>query len=409
MQKIVVILVILLSAFSAESQTIGVNFRNTAGLVTDGANETYSLCNSDVYATSRAGFNLGRTGGSIDTQRDREATADRRLAGVCQRENNLSPSQVWRIDLGGTAGGPVINNVLRSEEFNDAGWVKTNATVTADSTAAPNAVVNADTFIPSAGTALTNLAQAVTLTAGNHRFCVSAKPSGYSFIQLNNSQLSSVANYDITTGVLGTNTGNVSSTITALTNGWYRICQEATYTAGSVTFIIALIETATTVKNGNLTANGTSGVFLSAASINPTSAPNVYLRTFGTALTAGQYDIALSLGDFYNSRTHFFQLLASDNATVLLNFNGVATTANQYVDAAGNLRSNAAWISTGSLTKVRVPNAGTSFFLRIGQAGANTATTSITHMNFEKVATFPVGAIPSKSSGQFIGQFSGQF
>lgn len=57
---------------------IGINFRSTAGYVTDGANETY--CSADGYPTTRGGATFGWS--AVDGARDRTTIVDRRLAGV---------------------------------------------------------------------------------------------------------------------------------------------------------------------------------------------------------------------------------------------------------------------------------------------------------------------------------------
>jgi hypothetical protein len=61
------------------SLDIGINFRGTAGYVTDGANETY--CVGDIYPTTRGGVTFGWETNAPNIQ-DRNAGSDRRLAGM---------------------------------------------------------------------------------------------------------------------------------------------------------------------------------------------------------------------------------------------------------------------------------------------------------------------------------------
>lgn len=71
---------------------VGINFRATAGFVTDGAGETY--CINDSYPTTRGGATFGwDTGISI---RDRDAGADRRLAGLNRGD---AGGETFRLDL----------------------------------------------------------------------------------------------------------------------------------------------------------------------------------------------------------------------------------------------------------------------------------------------------------------------
>jgi hypothetical protein len=76
---------------------IGVNFRSTAGHVSDGVNETYSRGQSDLYPTSRATYTFGWNN-FVDMERNDNAAIDRRLAGCCKYGNNAA-QQTWRFDL----------------------------------------------------------------------------------------------------------------------------------------------------------------------------------------------------------------------------------------------------------------------------------------------------------------------
>jgi len=74
---------------------IGINFRNSAGFVTDGTNETYCL-STDSYPTSRGGGTFGWDTGAED-DRDRDSGVDRRFAGI--NFSNYNSSDIWRLDL----------------------------------------------------------------------------------------------------------------------------------------------------------------------------------------------------------------------------------------------------------------------------------------------------------------------
>lgn len=86
--------------------TISIDFRASAAYVTDPANATYSLCNTDVsYGSgpvSRGGATFGWTAVYADAERDRSSgVSDKRFAGVCQRPNTGTQA-VFRLDV--TAG-----------------------------------------------------------------------------------------------------------------------------------------------------------------------------------------------------------------------------------------------------------------------------------------------------------------
>lgn len=75
---------------------IGINFRATAAYVTDGANETY--CLADAYPTTRGGVTFGWTTATPDGTRNRNASLDRRLAGVNRTWNNAAQIR-FQLDL----------------------------------------------------------------------------------------------------------------------------------------------------------------------------------------------------------------------------------------------------------------------------------------------------------------------
>jgi hypothetical protein len=77
----------------------GINFRETAGFVTDGTDETY--CLNDAYPTTRGGLTFGVVGGG-GAVRDRSAAVDRRLAGIMFFGNNGAAVLTFRIDLPST-------------------------------------------------------------------------------------------------------------------------------------------------------------------------------------------------------------------------------------------------------------------------------------------------------------------
>lgn len=75
---------------------VGVNFRATAGYVTDGAGQTY--CTADSYPVTRGGATFGWETAGIDT-RDRNNAIDVRLAGI---NFTGAGGDSWRIDLTAT-------------------------------------------------------------------------------------------------------------------------------------------------------------------------------------------------------------------------------------------------------------------------------------------------------------------
>lgn len=76
---------------------IGIDFRDSAGYVTDPANHTYCLGDADTYPVSRGGASFGWVSGDGDSGRDRD-TSIPRLAGSNSSSNDGSPG-VFKLDL----------------------------------------------------------------------------------------------------------------------------------------------------------------------------------------------------------------------------------------------------------------------------------------------------------------------
>lgn len=97
MRKLISLLFFMPSLAQAWTDA-GINFRDSAGYVTDGTNETYCLGDADVYPTTRGGFTFGWSTIDGDSGRDRNSGVDRRLAGINQCSNDGTPC-TFRLDL----------------------------------------------------------------------------------------------------------------------------------------------------------------------------------------------------------------------------------------------------------------------------------------------------------------------
>ena len=179
---------------------------------------------------------------------------------------------------------PASKNILTfTQEFDNAAWTKDRMTVTANSTVAPDTTSTADTITATAvlGTHAvylsTNLAGATQWTAS-----IYAKAGTHGFMQiLHSSNPGFFVNFNLTTGVVGTVGGIVTSTaITPVGDGWYRCSM--TFTPGAPgTIRFQSISSATAVYNESWTPAGTETFFLWGAQAEIAAAPTSYARNFG--------------------------------------------------------------------------------------------------------------------------------
>jgi hypothetical protein len=239
------------------------------------------------------------------------------------------------------------NLLTFSEQFDNAAWTKTNATVTANTTAAPDGTLTADTLIPSASAGEHKLLQTNSATPPSHVLTVYAKPSGYNWIIL---QGFGYAWFDVANGVVG-NQVNCVGSITAAGNGWYR-CQIYMTSPTSNTTVWATTGNSVT----SFTGDGTSGVFFWGAQLEPVTyqtTPSTYVATTSAAYYGPRFD--------YDPVTLAPKgLLIEEQRTNLLTYSEQFDNAS-WTKNAGTVTANAGVSPSGTTTAdTFIPSTGNS-------------------------------------------------
>lgn len=136
------------------------------------------------------------------------------------------------------------NLALYSQEFDNAAWTKTSASISANSAVAPDGTTTADTITVSGASGNAN--QAVTITAGN-AVTVSCYfkqlTSGFARLRITDGSNSVAAWFNLATGAVGSASAGAvtciysAHSIEALASGWYR-CQLTVATATSTAFTV---------------------------------------------------------------------------------------------------------------------------------------------------------------------------
>jgi len=171
------------------------------------------------------------------------------------------------------------NLLTNSEDFEAAGWTKTNASITANAAVAPDGTTTADKLIEDATLNSHYTAQSVTTAAIPHSYSVYLKAAERSFVLLWSATANFGRVFNLSNGtVSGTVAGvpQAEATISDAGNGWYRCTIYGTCTAASNSFRAYTMTDATTFS---YTGNGTSGIFIWGAQLNVANAP-VNLLTF---------------------------------------------------------------------------------------------------------------------------------
>jgi hypothetical protein len=174
-----------------------------------------------------------------------------------------------------------MNLLTHSEQFDNAAWLKTTATVTANAAVAPNGTTTADKLIANSGASVAaRVRQEIATNAATYSFSVVAKAAEFTQLYLYNSTAVYDAYFNLADGTLGAVSGGASSEIENLGDGWYRCTLTGTATAGTNGFRIYV------ASNGSftVTGNGVDGIYIwgaqlelgsTATTYNPTTVKNL--------------------------------------------------------------------------------------------------------------------------------------
>jgi hypothetical protein len=217
--------------------------------------------------------------------------------------------------------GQRTNSLWYSENFDNAYWSKTGATITANTTTSPDGYVNADALVESSSTEIHAVFQnaGVTIAVGTATFSVFVKPNGRNFFQIRTGSAAGItnaplyANFDLVNDlVTAQSVGANSAKIESYSNGWKRCSVSFTITSGStVSLVYQPITSGTAVIAESYAGDGTSGIYLWGAQIEAGAYPTSYVNTLGAAVTRG-LDAAL--------KTSISSLIGQDEGTIFVEF-----------------------------------------------------------------------------------------
>jgi hypothetical protein len=181
------------------------------------------------------------------------------------------------------------NLALYSEQFDNAYWAKSQATITANATTAPDGTLTAEKFIEGSGSVAPECSR-TPIAPSNSIFTLSvfAKASERNFLIINNNDGTGSFRvwFNLTTGVIGTTDAGVTAFIENVGNGWFRCGVARQITAFASATSAFQIGSADGVDT--YTGDGTSGIFIWGAQMELSDfGPTDYIATTSAAVSVG--------------------------------------------------------------------------------------------------------------------------
>lgn len=181
---------------------------------------------------------------------------------------------------------PQRTNLLSySEQFDNVSWIKSNSSITANATTAPDGTLTADKLVENSSNANHLVQKAVVASNAVYTFSVFAKKSERNWVVLRgvNASLQNVkAWFNIDAGTIGTLENGATAKITNAGNGWYKL--EMTIPSFSTGFEFR-VSTSTGNNVDSYTGDGTSGLFIWGAQVEAGSYATSYIPTVASSLT----------------------------------------------------------------------------------------------------------------------------
>ncbi len=187
------------------------------------------------------------------------------------------------------------NLLTRSQEFDNASWAKTRSSVTANTVAAPDGTITADSLIEDSTASNTHLIQqdfsAVSGVTYTKSYYVKASTRTWCAIYGGGLAFSTApySFFNLSTGVIGSyGNGVLSPTITSVGNGWYRISITVIATTGSTANLA--LRLATGDNTSSYTGDGVSGIYIWGAQLSVGPYPLDYTPTTSAAVYGPRFD-----------------------------------------------------------------------------------------------------------------------
>jgi len=178
--------------------------------------------------------------------------------------------------------GDVENLLTYSEQFDNSAWTKGSvASVTANTTKAPDGTTSADLLYPNASGSTAYIQSTSTANTSDHTLSVYAKASGKQYIRLTTVDLLDSAYFDVLRGVVGDVSSGATASIEFVGDGWFRCSITGSGAVSAQSRILITDNNA----SSSISADGKSGVYLWGAQLTESAKVLPYVKTVDTTVT----------------------------------------------------------------------------------------------------------------------------
>jgi hypothetical protein len=295
-----------------------ISLNGTGKAITDGASVRFNLPRKLMYPPVRSGVDLGGVQVSgeacayeilkdVDSKRLLEK-ASLFLTPYAWREGRLFSSKpanssdgtfsvtrattATRVNAAGLVELVPYNLLTYSEQFNNVVWTAGSSSITPNAATSPIGTLTADRLTADGANFPHYASQNSTLSANSYTYSVYVKADTNNFFQIRGFSAfgAPYANFNLSSGVVGTTGAGVTSSISSAGNGWYRCTM--TFTSLAATSGIGLyIVTNASAAPGETNSLSTS-VFLWGAQLNEGTSALDYQAT-ETRLNIPRLDYSL--------------------------------------------------------------------------------------------------------------------
>ena len=191
----------------------------------------------------------------------------------------------------------VTNLLLRSEEFDNASWTKSNSSIGTNVVTAPNGSLTADKLIEdTANTTHLVYAGSSALTAGQpYVVSVYLKAAERTFASIGSVTSNSGTGINLSTGTLvdvtvAGWTNAATRSVTNIGNGWYRVAVVIPSATGNNSLCDSIRIFTNNGTTTSYTGDGTSGIYVWGAQLEQSATVGEYIPTTSTINSAPRFD-----------------------------------------------------------------------------------------------------------------------